>query len=109
MVSVVSPDYVLTSSSVMWSLDEMPSSLRKHLISIAFILLSRTGVRVHVSQADSNIEMVNMRISMMFKPSAMFLSFQTVFNFVSAAVVCTILDNNSDFESSSATILLQGS
>ena len=40
-----------TSSSVTWSLYEMRSVLRYHLISMAYILLWSSAVRVHDSQA----------------------------------------------------------
>ncbi|GFO43184.1 hypothetical protein PoB_006968900 [Plakobranchus ocellatus] len=75
-------------------------------MSFPLPLFSSPGsvVRVHVSQAYRNIEITNVRTSLIFEPSAMLLSFQIVFNFVSAAVVCAILDNVSGFDPSPATI-----
>ena len=45
------PILAFTSSLVMWSLYEIPRSLRKHLISNACILLSVSAAMVHVSHA----------------------------------------------------------
>ena len=80
------PILALTSSSVMWSLYEIPRSLRKHLISNARIL-SMSDVMVHVSHAYKNMDMAREHISLILELMAMFLLFQTNFSLVTAAVV----------------------
>ena len=69
-----------TSWLVMWSLHEIPRSLRKHLISSACILLSMSAVTVHVSHAYKNMDMARERISLILELMAMFLSFQMTFS-----------------------------
>ena len=81
-----------TSSLVMWSLCEIPRSLRKNLISNACILLSMSAVMVHVSHAYKNMDMARERISLILELMAMFLSFQMTFSLVTAAVVWAIVD-----------------
>ena len=49
-------DLTRTSSLVTWSLYEMCSILRQHLISMACILLWSSPVRVHDSQAYRKID-----------------------------------------------------
>ena len=95
---------VFTSYLVMWSLYEIPRSLRKHLISNAHILLSVSAVMVHVSHAYKNMDMARERISLILKLIAMFLSVQKTFSLVTAAVVCAILDSTSGLDPSSDTI-----
>ena len=53
---------------------------------MACILLSVLAVSVHDSQANTNMDMARDRISLIFELSAIFLSFQMVLSFVSAAV-----------------------
>ena len=50
-------------SLVTWSLYEMCSILRKHLISMACILLWSSAVRVHDSQAYRKMDLTRERIS----------------------------------------------
>ena len=98
------PILVFTSSLVMWSLYEIPRSLRKHLISNACILLSTSAVMVHVSYAFKNMDMAKELISLILELMVMFLSFQTTFSLVIAAVVWAILDSTSGLDPSSDTI-----
>ena len=70
------PILAFTSSLVMWSLYEIPSSLRKHLISNACTLLSVSAVTAHASHAYKNTDMARECISLILKLMAMFLSFQ---------------------------------
>ena len=102
------PILAFTSSLVMWSLYEIPRSLRKHLISSACILLSMSAVNksvmVHVSHAYKNMDMARERISLILELMAMFLSFQMTFSLVTAAVVWAILDSTSGLDPSSDTI-----
>ena len=95
------PILAFTSSLVMWSLYEIPRSLRKHLISNACILLSMSAVMVHVSHAYKNMDMAWERISLILELMAMFLSFQMTFSLVTAAVVWEILDSTSGLDPSS--------
>ena len=69
-----------TSSLVMWSLHEIPRSLRKHVIPNACILLSMSAVMVHISHAYKNMDMTRECISLILKLMAMFLSFQMTFS-----------------------------
>ena len=57
-----------TSSLVTWSLYEMGSILRKHLISMACILLLSSTVRVHDSQAYRKMDVTRERISRILEP-----------------------------------------
>ena len=98
------PILAFTSSLVMWSLYEIPRSLRKHLISNACILLSMSAVMVHVSHAYKNMDMARERISLILELMAIFLSFQMTFSLVTAAVVWAILDSTSGLDPSSDTI-----
>ena len=50
------PILAFTSPLVMWSLYEIPRSLRKHLISNACIFLSMSAGMVHVSHAYRNMD-----------------------------------------------------
>ena len=61
------PILAFTSSLVMGSLYEIPGSLRKHLISSAYILLSMSAVMVHVSYAYKNMDMARERISLILE------------------------------------------
>ena len=67
----------------------------KHLISMACILLSNSAVSVQDSHAYKNMDMTNERISLIFELRSMFLSFQMVFSFARAAVVCADLASTS--------------
>ena len=64
----------------------MPRSFLRHLISKPCILLSVSAVSVQDSQAYRNMDMTRDRINLIFELSAIFLSFQMVLSFVSAAV-----------------------
>ena len=76
----------------------------RHLNSMACILLSVSAVSVQDSQACRNMRMTRERISLIFELSAIFLSFQMVLRFVSAAVVWAILARMSGLDPSSAMI-----
>ena len=89
------PILAFTSSLVMWSLYEIPRSLRKHLISNACILLSMSAVMVHVSHAYKNMDMARERMSLILALMVIFLSFQKTFSLVTAAVVWAILESTS--------------
>ena len=71
-----------SSSFEMWSLYMMPRSFLRHLISMACILLSVSAVSVQDSQAYRNMDMTRERISLIFEPSAIFLSFQMLLSFI---------------------------
>ena len=93
------PILAFASSLVMWSLYEIPRSLRKHLISNACILLSMSAVMVHVPHAYKNMDLARERISLILELMAIFLSFQVTFSLVTSAVVWAIpsgLDLSSD-------------
>ena len=77
----------------------MPRSFLGYLISMVCILLS-----VLVSQAYRNMDMTRERINLIFELSGIFLLFQMVLNFVSAAVVWAILATISSLDLSSAMI-----
>ncbi|KAH3806350.1 hypothetical protein DPMN_134669 [Dreissena polymorpha] len=51
----------------------MPRSRQKHLISMACILLSKSAVSVHDSQAYTNMNMTRARMSLIFELRAMFV------------------------------------
>ena len=87
-----------TSSLVTWSLYEVRSVLREHLISVACILLCRSAVRVHNSQAYRKMDVTRERIRLTLELKEILLSFQTGFNLVNAAVVCAILESISGLE-----------
>ena len=85
------PILAFTSSLVMWSLYEIPRSLRKYLISSAWIRLSMSAVMVHISHAYQNMDIARERIGLILELMAMFL-FQMTFSLVTATVVWAILD-----------------
>ena len=58
-------------------------------------------MRVHDSQAYRKMDVTRECISRILELREILLSFQTAFNLVSAAVVCTILENISGLEPSS--------
>ena len=82
-----------TSSLVTWSLYEMCSILRQHLISTACILFWSSAVRVYDSQAYRKMDVTRKRISCILKLRETLLPFQTGFNLVNAAAVCAILES----------------
>ena len=82
-----------TSSLVTWSLYEMCSILRYHLISMACILLWSSAMRVHDSQACRKMDVTREHISHVLELRELLLSFQTGFNLANAAVVCAILQS----------------
>ena len=92
------PILAFTSSLIMWSLYEIPRSLRKRLISNACILLSMSAVMVRASHAHKNMDMAREPISLILELMAMFLSFQMTFSLVTAALVWDILDSTSGLE-----------
>ena len=91
-----------TSSLVAWSLYEMFSILRCHLISMACILLlCGSAVRVHDLQAYRKMDATREHISRILEPREILLSIQTGFSLVNAAVVCAIQESISVLEPSS--------
>ena len=90
-----------TSSFVTWSLYEMRSILRLHLISMACILLWSSAVRVHDSHSYRKMDVTRERISSILELREIFPSFQTGFNLVNAAVVCAVLESMSGLGPSS--------
>ena len=52
---------------VTWSLFEMLSILRQHLIPVACILLCSSSVRVHDSQAYRKMDLTRERVSRIFE------------------------------------------
>ena len=68
---------------------------------MACILLWSSAVRVHESQAYRKMDVTKECIRRILELREILLSFQTAFNLVSAAVVCTILENISGLEPSS--------
>ena len=80
---------------------EMCSILRWYLISMACILLWSSAMRVHDSQVYGKMDVTRERISHILELREILLSFQTVFSFVNAAVVCAILESISGLEPSS--------
>ena len=73
------------------------------LILKAYVLFSNSAVKVHDSQAYSNMEMTRECISFTFDPSDMLLSLQMGFSIVTAAVTYAILERTSGLEPSSET------
>ena len=65
------------------------------------ILLCSSAVRVHDSQAYGKMDVTRERISRSLELREMFLSFESGFNLVNAAVVCAILKSLSGLEPSS--------
>ena len=58
-------------------------------------------MRVHDSQAYRKMDVTRERISRILELREIFLSFQTGFSLVNAAVVCAVLESISDLEPSS--------
>ena len=82
----------------------MPRSFLRHLISMACILLSVSAVSVQYSQAYRNMDMTRERINLIFELSVIFLSFQMILSFSSAAVGWAILARISGLDPSSVII-----
>ena len=101
---MVFPILAFTSSLAVWSLYKIQRSLRKHLISNAYILLSMSAVMVHVSHAYKNMDMAREPINLILELMAIFLSFQMTFSLVTAAVVLAIFESTSGLDLSSDTI-----
>ena len=68
---------------------------------MACILLWSSAARVHDSQAHRKMEVTREHMSHILELREILLSFQTGFNLVNAAVVCTILESISVLEPSS--------
>ena len=81
----------------------MPSSFRKHLISVACNFFRMSAANVQVSQAYISTEITRERISPIFELREICLSLQMVFSLASAAVVCAVLDSTSGLEPWSVT------
>ena len=90
-----------SSSLVTWSLYEMCSILRKHLISMAGILLWSSAVRVLDSQAYRKVDVTRESIGHILELREILLSIQTGFSLVNAAAVCAILESILGLEPSS--------
>ena len=75
--------------------------VRKHLISLACILLWSSAVRVHDLQAYRKMDVTGKRIICILELREILLSFQTGFRLVNAAVVYAILQSISGLEPSS--------
>ena len=71
---------------------------------MACIFLSVSAVSVQDSQTYRNMDMTRERISLIFELSAIFLSFQMVLSWASAAVAWAILARISGLDPSSAMI-----
>ena len=71
---------------------EMRSTLRKHLISMAFIFLWSSVVRVHDSNAYRKMDVTRERISRILDLREILLSLQTGFSLVTAAD-CAVLES----------------
>ena len=93
-----------TSSLITWSLYEMLSIFRWHLISMVCTLLWSSAVRVHNSQAYSKMDVTRERISQILKLREILLSFQTGFNLVNyhSKLVSTL--SSTDSSASPTTI-----
>ena len=63
-------------------------------------ILWSSAVRVHDSQAYRKMDVTRERISCILELRKILLSFQTGFNLVNAAVVCSILESISGLEPS---------
>ena len=68
---------------------------------MACILLRRSAVRVHDSQACMKMGVTRERIRRILELREILMSFQTGFKLVNTAVVCTILESVSRLEPSS--------
>ena len=68
---------------------------------MACILLWSSAVKVHDSQAYRKMDVTRERISRILELREIFLSIQTGFSFVNAAVACAILESISGLEPSS--------
>ena len=73
---------------------------------MACILLWSSAVGVHDSQSYSKKDVTRERISRILELREIFMSFQTGFNHVNAAVVCAILESISGLEPSSVIQVL---
>ena len=62
---------------------------------MACIFLCSFTVRDHDSQAYREMDVIKDRVSRILERREMFLSFETGFNLVNAAVVCAILESKS--------------
>ena len=87
-----------TSSLVTWSLYEMCSILRQHLISMACILIWSSAVRVHDSQPYRKMDVTRKCVNRILELTEIPLSIQTGFGLVKAAVVCAILESISGLD-----------
>ena len=85
-------------SLVIWSLYEMPSMIRRLLISTARIFFCNSALRVQVSQAYRKMESISARCNLILCISVMFLSFHMIFNLASAVIVWAVLAAISGFD-----------
>ena len=97
--------WIVASTSALgtWSLYELRSILRHHLISMACILLFSSDVTVHDSETYRKMDVTREHISRILELRELLLSFQTFFNLVSDAVICAIPEYISGSEPSSDT------
>ena len=82
----------------------MPRILRKHLISMAWILFSSSAFSVHVSHAYKKMASTNERISLILELIGIFLSFKIGPNLLRAAMVRAILAKISGLDPFSDTV-----
>lgn len=86
---------------VKWSFYEMPRSNLKHIIYAVWIFLCSSDVSTYGSHTYSKLDRTNAWGSLTFDKTHISLSFQIVFRFASAVVVCAALTRISAFDPSS--------
>ena len=96
--------FLRTSSLVTYSLKEMLSNLRQHLISKGYVLFPSSAVKVPDSQAFRNMAMTREHTHFTFSPRHMLPSLPIDVSLVQAAVACSTLERTSSFEPSSDAI-----
>ena len=68
------------------------------LISMAFILLWNSSVRIYDSQAYMKLDVTRERISRILELTEILLLFQPGFSLVNAAAVCAVLESISGLD-----------
>ena len=91
----------------MGSMNKMPRSLLRHLISITWILFCNSVVSVQDSHSYRKMEIIGSCSSLTLDLREMFWSFQIVWSVVIAAVVCAALVRIYAFEPSSMIMALR--
>ena len=87
----------LTASLVMWCLNEMPSSVLKHLISVASSFFRMSAVNVQVSLAYNSTQIIRERTSLIFEQREVCLFFQMVFSMQSFQYCCCLYNSGQYF------------